>query len=364
MQTQQISVFIPGEYNKSFIQSFLERQSPNADGIFSYQYNDDTSGTTYKLEVLFQTSNANADYVVFFNKIKQNVEFECFQDKIFSIQQEPYIKSDSTYHIPFKNEFFKQEQTYEATSKTFTFVEELLATKKAKYIPHHPMLYFMLDSRLSFKELESLPLPTKTKILSCIASMDKAAFAGHLKRSEFVQNLHNLIMHRGGGITCDFYGNGIQKISQKSEGILPYQYSIAIENSQTPHYFSEKIIDCFLGYCMPIYCGAPNIYDYFPKESLVLIDINQPESAYEIITHAIQNNLWQKNQKAILEARRLCLYQYNFIYGMGQIIAQDFLNTPTSLLVKKSYALKAVKRTLLSHIQRNAWRLGNYLHLV
>ena len=363
MQTRQINVFIPGEYDRSFIQSFLERQSPNADGIFSYQYNDDV-GQTHKLEVLFQTSNANADYVVFFNKIKQDVECQCFKDKIFSIQQEPYIKSDSTYHIPFKNEFFKQEKTYEATSKTFTFVEELLATKKTKYIPHHPMLYFMLDSRLSFKELESLPLPTKPKTLSCIASINKAAFAGHLKRSEFVRSFQNLITHKGESITCDFYGNGIQAISQKSKGILPYQYSIAIENSQTPHYFSEKIIDCFLGYCMPIYCGAPNIYEYFPKESLVLIDINQPESAYEIITQAIQNNLWQKNQDAILEARRLCLYKYNFIYGMGQIIAQDFLNTPDLLLTKQTYTLKAVKRTLLSHIQRNAWRLGNYLHLV
>lgn len=200
MQTQQISVFIPGEYDKSFIQSFLERQSPNADGIFSYQYNDDTSGTTHKLEVLFQTSNANADYVVFFNKIKQDVKFECFKDKIFSIQQEPYIKSDSTYHIPFKNEFFKQEKTYEATSKTFTFVEELLATKKAKYIPHHPMLYFMLDSHLSFNKLESLPLPTKTKMLSCIASMDKAAFAGHLRRSEFVRSFQDLIAQWRGGV--------------------------------------------------------------------------------------------------------------------------------------------------------------------
>lgn len=360
MQIQQINVFIPGEYKREYIQSFLKRQSPRADGIFSYHFNDDNGGGD--IEILFQTTNPNADYVVFFNKIKQNISFTCFKDKIFSIQQEPYIKPNSTYHIPFKNEFFKQEKTYESTSKTFTFVEELLATKKPKYIPHHPMLAFMFDNRLSFTELESLPFPTKTKLLSCIAS-NKAAFAGHLRRTEFVLNLQNLITQRK-DFTCDFYGNGIKRIAEKSEGILPYQYSIAIENSQTPHYFSEKIIDCFLGYCMPIYCGAPNIYDYFPKESLLLIDINDLESAYDIICHAIKENLWQKNKEAILEARKLCLYKYNFIYDMGEIIAKDFLQTPKSQLVKQSYALKAVKRTLTSHIQRHLWRLGSYLHLV
>lgn len=400
MSSEKISVFIPGEYDKGFIQSFIKRQSPNNDGIFSYPLSKNSADENGGGQILvcFQVENPKCDYVVQFNCIKQDVEFECYDDKIFSLQQEPYINSCAKYHIPFKNEWFKEESTYRHCGRVFTFVEEILnsdsayladsadlnlidsirdlseSTKlinstdsrdstKSKFIPHHPMMYYMYDNDLNFNQMRDLQIPEKSKTLSCISSMDKFAFEGHYKRIEFVLGLKKLI-EKNKDYECDFYGSGIQVISKKSQGISPYKYSIAIENSQTPHYFSEKIMDCFLGYCMPIYCGAPNIYEYFPKDSFIIIDINNVKESYEIIKEAIENNFYEKHLDALLEARNRCLYEYNFIFGMGKIIAEDYLEMKKlGLKNKKTYHIKATKRTFLSHLKRNLWRIGSYFGL-
>lgn len=42
-----------------------------------------------------------------------------------------------------------------------------------------------------------------------------------------------------------------------------FQFSIVIENSQQPNYFTEKLIDCLMTKTIPIYWGCPNIGEYF-----------------------------------------------------------------------------------------------------
>lgn len=47
------------------------------------------------------------------------------------------------------------------------------------------------------------------------------------------------------------------------------QFHIAIENEITRHWFSEKILDCFITKTIPIYCGCPNIGDYFNENGIL-----------------------------------------------------------------------------------------------
>jgi len=70
-------------------------------------------------------------------------------------------------------------------------------------------------------------------------------------------------------------------------------FHICIENSQHPNYFSEKIIDCFMTYTVPIYWGCPNLHDFFDTKGVMffqtsdqLIDILNnltPEEYYKRI---------------------------------------------------------------------------------
>jgi hypothetical protein len=107
----------------------------------------------------------------------------------------------------------------------------------------------------------------------------------------------------------DIYGKNYKKLHSqfKDNALKSYFYSIAIENSTQKNYFTEKINDCFLFLTMPIYWGCPNITDYFPKDSVRLIDINNPKEMDEILTKPVT----KKERTAIKEARNLVLYKYN-----------------------------------------------------
>ena len=58
----------------------------------------------------------------------------------------------------------------------------------------------------------------------------------------------------------------------EKEDLFYSMYHICIENQQVPNYFTEKIVDSFLTYTIPVYWGCPNIADYFDPDGMVLFD--------------------------------------------------------------------------------------------
>ncbi len=46
-------------------------------------------------------------------------------------------------------------------------------------------------------------------------------------------------------------------VPDKIEFMRPYKFCIAFENSSCPGYVTEKIMDCFIAGCIPIYWGSP-----------------------------------------------------------------------------------------------------------
>jgi len=59
---------------------------------------------------------------------------------------------------------------------------------------------------------------------------------------------------------------------QKYGLFLDSMFHLTVENSQVKNYFTEKIIDCFMSYTIPIYWGCPNIGDYFNKNGIIFFD--------------------------------------------------------------------------------------------
>lgn len=120
-------------------------------------------------------------------------------------------------------------------------------------------------------------------------------------------------------IKFDLFGLGFQPIEDKWDALAPYRYSLAVENFSNPLYWSEKLADCFLAWTMPVYFGCTKILDFFPPESMICIDIQDPDCA-EIIRMGIGNELWQRNLDAIAYARQLVLNRYQLFPFLTQEI--------------------------------------------
>lgn len=159
-----------------------------------------------------------------------------------------------------------------------------------------------------------LSVDQKQKSLSVISS-DLTILEGHKKRFAFVNRLIGHFKDR-----IDVYGRGYNEINDKSKGLSPYKYSIAIENSVIPDYFTEKIWDCYLTNTLPFYYGCPNIEDYFPAKAFIKIDINDFKRSIEIIEMAIENDAYSNAVSALREARSMVLSHYSIVPFIRKII--------------------------------------------
>lgn len=167
-----------------------------------------------------------------------------------------------------------------------------------------------------YDSMKAAACPAKTSIISTVCSSKQQAHTLHKRRYEFVQWL------RGRMPALDVFGHGVRDIADKAEAIDPFRYHLAIENHICEHHWTEKLSDCFLGWSLPIYCGCPNVSDYFPKDSVIPIDIGRPLEAEETILRSIEGNEFERRMPAIAEARRLVLDEYNLFAVISRIIRE------------------------------------------
>lgn len=59
-------------------------------------------------------------------------------------------------------------------------------------------------------------------------------------------------------------------LAYKDSMLIPFQYAIAIQNSQQHNYFSEILLDCFATKTIPIFWGCANIGDFFNTNGMVI----------------------------------------------------------------------------------------------
>jgi hypothetical protein len=155
--------------------------------------------------------------------------------------------------------------------------------------------------------------PPKKKLISVIAS-GKNMCEGHRLRLEFARKLQDHFKDQ-----IDWYGSGVREIPDKWDAIADYKYHVAIENSVVPHYWSEKFADPLLGWAMPVYYGCPLIGSYFPADSHIAIDINDPAGAIRSIEQAVAENRYENSLPALREARERLLNRYNFFPAIIEI---------------------------------------------
>ena len=176
---------------------------------------------------------------------------------------------------------------------------------------------------LDYDALSALRPPPKPRALSAIASA-KSMVAGHRQRLAI---LAELAARHGDAI--DIYGRGLGPLLPgrayqgpldrdsglplgrlcKYDGLRDYRYSLCIENGRERNYYTEKIVDAWMSWTVPLYWGCPNLDDYYPREAFVAVDLEAPGAADEIVRRS-REPVSRLTLEAIAEARRLALDRY------------------------------------------------------
>jgi hypothetical protein len=208
----------------------------------------------------------------------------------------------------------------------------------------------------NYDQLTQEPAPEKTDLLSTVCSSKQQSHTVHKARYNFTQWLK-------AQLPClEIYGHGVRPITHKHDALDRYCYHLAIENHVALHHWTEKFADPLLSYCIPIYHGCPNIADYFPKDSYLTIDINEPLKALEIIRAETSDlNGYAKRIDSLIEARRLVLERHNLLAILNEHISTHhragLLTSNRKLFGKKQMRLKN-PRDLRSHL---LWKIRNSL---
>ena len=123
---------------------------------------------------------------------------------------------------------------------------------------------------------ETMIKKNSNNVISLIISK-KLQAPGHIYRHK----LATFILTNN--LPVDIWGNGTTELDAKftnktnikgpfkdKEPYEAYSLSICIENHRHPHYFSEKISNCFICNTTPIYLGCTQIETYFPNQIIHL----------------------------------------------------------------------------------------------
>jgi hypothetical protein len=199
-----------------------------------------------------------------------------------------------------------------------------------------------------YDQLKGNPFPEKTKLISVITS-NKAFTQGHQDRIDFVEKLK---AHYGDKL--DVFGRGINGFEDKWDVLAPYKYHIAIENSSSRLYWTEKISDCYLTGTFPIYYGCTNLEEYFPESAYRKIDIYNIEEAIAIIDEVIGSDAYEKSQDALKQCKDLVLDDYNIINRIVECCDKLDPNSPKKMVtLKPSITVLDWHNFYLYFIERN-----------
>ncbi|MCF6224866.1 MAG: glycosyltransferase family 10 [Xanthomonadales bacterium] len=159
-------------------------------------------------------------------------------------------------------------------------------------------------------------IPEKSKKLSIIVSPlnpnKEIPKSNYLFRHSLIKSILD------SDLDCDIYGDwsGADTdtrikgyIEHKIDALLPYEFSIAIENTCELGYSTEKLIDCFLAETQPVYLGDPVAQLHYGDHSLIPLDTKNPMKVLQDII----NNKIKYNHTAVVAAKNKYLDSFNLL---------------------------------------------------
>lgn len=271
-----------------------------------------TPGNSMKWKDLtFTEENVEeCDYLIILDYPKNDFSIKVNKDNIIHLCLEP------------PNEISKYRQY---ANKKVKWIFNQLDIKQNNILSHGALPWHVNKDFDFLKDLKVENLSKENRIV-WITSNQRSS-KGHKVRMDFLENIQSLPF-------VDLYGRGIKPIDDKWDVLSKSKYAIAYENFQSDYYWTEKIIDCFLSYTMPLYFGCNKIDDFFPKDSFIQIDPND-KHADLFLEEIVTSNKWEENLEAITRARELVLNEYQLFPFLSKAIQSLESNKIPDLLVNK-----------------------------
>lgn len=153
----------------------------------------------------------------------------------------------------------------------------------------------------------------KSENISLIASA-KTFSEGHRLRHEVVKDI------KDENLDVSIMGKGYKPFENKQDGLAAYRFSVTIENSRVPAYFTEKLIDSFICESVPIYWGAPDIAHFFDVRGMIICS-NKDElmDAIRRVTPAD----YELRKQFIMENRQRALQLTGYMERVEQMLADE-----------------------------------------
>lgn len=121
------------------------------------------------------------------------------------------------------------------------------------------------------------------------------------------------------GDDLDWFGNGINEIDEKWDGLAPYQRTIVLENRSDNGIFTEKICDPFLTLTQPIYWGAPNISRYLPVSAQFQISLESFRDSARKIKELMSNKITSEEIDLLIQGKNSVIGKLHFLRRIATI---------------------------------------------
>ncbi len=276
----------------------MDARSPHPDFLLLYQYDFKLprSSSQYKNWLFHrfrkpELINTDIDVDTIFRGVPK-------ERRIFLMREPPL------------EEVIEKQQTQYAIAQTFCGY--VSGPSDFALVPDYmPAIWYV---KPSFRDLETLPSPPKTRLCSWITS-GISRTENHRKRLNFMRLLTEEFP------SIDVYGRGLPdwtkskgEVSNKWHVMSPYYYNLAIENyADNDWYASEKLWDALLSWCLPIYYGGSAASKLLPGDSFLRLPSLDQAGLNYIQNVAATPDLWHERHGAIAEARHIILHKLNLL---------------------------------------------------
>lgn len=276
------------------------------------------------------------------------------QHRLLFLGEPPFIKQ---YNRQYLNQF----------GYVFTCNKTLIRERGA--LRSYPLLPWMLGmsfSKNSHKTEVGVPYMTYDDFKAlredghrlnkcCLITSNKKFTRGHRDRVRFA----DYVLEHCSDI-IDVYGNGYNPIPDKFDVLKRYKYAIVIENCRYPDYWTEKLGDCYMAECYPLYHGCLNINEYFSSKSYTIIDVRNIEATIDTIRKALSNEVFEKEKESLEQSKLSVLNTYNIFPQINKIVNDLEMNRNSIDTCKNvNEMLYPLKLTLFDKIKMTLVRKYN-----
>lgn len=168
--------------------------------------------------------------------------------------------------------------------------------------------------------------PSKTHMISTVTSTLNH-LEGHRFRNKLIAEIE-----QDQSLEVSVFGRGRTTLNNKEDALLPFMFSICVENSFQGAYWTEKLTDAFLCLTVPIYIGSAKVADYFPSESFIDAS-GMSELDFKSLITSLNAQDWEARLESLKRARELVLKRYNLGVKLAELAQTEGPSNGTKFAV-------------------------------